>query len=290
MKIALIGSTGQLGTDIIRANNEDDFNYEIFELSHDKIEITNFEESYKILKKIAPDLVINTAAFHKVDDCEEDQEKAYKINTIGTRNIGIICNRIRSSIMYISTDYVFDGKKKDKSKGYTEFDQPNPLNIYGRSKLEGEKILKTVTQEYYIVRTAWLFGKGGSKSKGGNFVTTMLRLSENRKELSVVSDQVGSPTNTRFLASQLLELAKYPYYGTYHAVCQGMTSWYDYAKEIFRIAGKNIKVIPISSSEFHSKSDRPCFSALDNYMLTLQGLNKMPEWKIALKQYLKEIL
>lgn len=290
MKIALIGSTGQLGTDIIRANNEDDFNYEIFELSHDKIEITNFEESYKILKEIAPGLVINTAAFHKVDDCEEDQEKAYKINTIGTRNIGIICNRIRSSIMHISTDYVFDGKKKDKSKGYTEFDQPNPLNIYGRSKLEGEKILKTVTQEYYIVRTAWLFGKGGSKSKGGNFVTTMLRLSENRKELSVVSDQVGSPTNTRFLASQLLELAKYPYYGTYHAVCQGMTSWYDYAKEIFRIAGKSIKVIPISSSEFRSKSDRPCFSALDNYMLTLQGLNKMPEWKIALKQYLKEIL
>jgi len=290
MKIALIGSTGQLGTDIIRANNENDFNYEIFELSHDKIEITNFEESYKILKEIAPGLVINTAAFHKVDDCEEDQEKAYKINTIGTRNIGIICNRIRSSIMHISTDYVFDGKKKDKSKGYTEFDQPTPLNIYGRSKLEGEKILKTVTQEYYIVRTAWLFGKGGSKSKGGNFVTTMLRLSENRKELSVVSDQVGSPTNTRFLASQLLELAKYPYYGTYHAVCQGMTSWYGYAKEIFKIAGKSIKVIPISSSEFRSKSDRPCFSALDNYMLTLQGLNKMPEWKIALKQYLKEIL
>jgi len=290
MKIALIGSTGQLGTDIIRANNEIDFNYEIFELSHDKIEITNFEESYKILKEIAPGLVINTAAFHKVDDCEEDQEKAYKINTIGTRNIGIICNRIRSSIMHISTDYVFDGKKKDKSKGYTEFDQPTPLNIYGRSKLEGEKILKTVTQEYYIVRTAWLFGKGGSKSKGGNFVTTMLRLSENRKELSVVSDQVGSPTNTRFLASQLLELAKYPYYGTYHAVCQGMTSWYGYAKEIFKIAGKSIKVIPISSSEFRSKSDRPCFSALDNYMLTLQGLNKMPEWKIALKQYLKEIL
>ena len=215
MKIALIGSTGQLGTDIIRANNEDDFNYEIFELSHDKIEITNFEESYKILKEIAPDLVINTAAFHKVDDCEEDQEKAYKINTIGTRNIGIICNRIRSSIMHISTDYVFDGKKNDKSKGYMEFDQPDPLNIYGRSKLEGEKILKTVTQEYYIVRTAWLFGKGGSKSKGGNFVTTMLKLSESRKELSVVSDQVGSPTNTRFLASQLLELAKYPYYGTY---------------------------------------------------------------------------
>jgi len=290
MKIALIGSTGQLGTDIIRANNENNFNYEIFELSHDKIEITNFEESYKILKEITPDLVINTAAFHKVDDCEEDQEKAYKINTIGTRNIGIICNRIKAPIMQISTDYVFDGKKKDKTKGYTEFDQPNPLNIYGRSKLEGEKILKTVTQEYYIVRTAWLFGKGGSKSKGGNFVTTMLRLSESRKELSVVSDQVGSPTNTRFLASQLLELAKYPYYGTYHTVCQGMTSWYDYAKEIFRIAGKSIKVIPISSSEFRSKSDRPCFSALDNYMLTLQGLNKMPEWKIALKQYLKEIL
>lgn len=290
MKIALIGSTGQLGTDIIRANNEDNFNYEIFELSHDKIEITNFENSYNILKEIAPDLVINTAAFHKVDDCEEDQEKAYKINTIGIRNIGIICNRIESSIMHISTDYVFDGKKKDKSKGYTEFDQPNPLNIYGCSKLEGEKILKTVTQEYYIVRTAWLFGKGGSESKGGNFVTTMLRLSESRKELKVVSDQVGSPTNTCFLASQLLELAKYPYYGTYHAVCQGMTCWYDYAKEIFRIAGKSIKIIPISSSEFRSKSDRPCFSALDNYMLTLQGLNKMPEWKMALNQYLKEIL
>ncbi len=264
MKIALIGSTGQLGTDIIRANNEENFNYEIFELSHDKIEITNFENSYNILKEIAPDLVINTAAFHKVDDCEEDQEKAYKINTIGIRNIGTICNRIRSSIMHISTDYVFDGKKKDKNRGYTEFDQPNPLNVYGHSKLAGENILKTVTQEYYIVRTAWLFGKGGSKSKGGNFVTTMLRLSKSRKELKVVSDQVGSPTNTRFLASQLLELAKYPYYGTYHAVCQGMTSWYDYAKEIFRIAGKSIKIIPISSSEFRSKSDRPCFSALDN--------------------------
>lgn len=288
MKIALIGAAGQLGSDIQRANTK--YSYEVIPITHEDMDVTDFNKAYKVLKEIKPEVIINTSAFHKVDDCEKESDKAYAVNTIGVRNLGVISNELNSPIVQISTDYVFDGEKEDKTIGYTEFDVPNPTNIYGISKLRGEKLLSTVVNKYYIVRTAWLFGTGGSKSKGGNFVTTMLRLAKERDELKVVNDQIGTPTNTYHLACQILELIKYPYYGTYHATCEGMTSWYDYALEIFRQAGVNIRVVPVSSNEFKTLAKRPDFSVLENKMLKLQDINIMPEWQKALAEYLEEIL
>lgn len=288
MKIALIGAAGQLGSDIERANLK--FNFEIIPLTHADLDVTNFNISYKVLKEIMPEVIINTAAFHKVDDCEKEPDKAYSVNTLGVRNIGVISNELNSSIVHISTDYIFDGKKENKTVGYSEFDTPNPINIYGMSKLQGERVLTTVTNKYYIIRTAWLFGYGGSKAKGGNFVKTMLNLSKQRHELKVINDQIGTPTNTYYLAYQILELINYPYFGTYHATCEGMTSWYDYALEIFKQAGININVIPISSNEYRTEAKRPSFSALENKMLKLQNINIMPGWDEALAEYLKHIL
>lgn len=288
MKIALIGSNGQLGKDIIRANN--DFSYEMISLNHSDIEITDFDRAYKTLVELSPQVIINTAAFHKPDECEKEVDKSYRVNTIGIRNLGVISNEINSKIVHISTDYVFDGMKNNRSIGYTEFDKPNPQNIYGKSKLQGEEILKSVANKYYILRTAWLYGASGSKSKGGNFVTTMLRLAKEREELNVVNDQFGTPTNTFYLAKQILELIKYPYYGIYHTTCEGSTTWYEFALEIFKLSNINLKVNPVTSEEFKTIAQRPEYSVLENYMLKLEDLNIMPDWKVALKEYMQQIV
>ncbi|MCT4565435.1 MAG: dTDP-4-dehydrorhamnose reductase [Maledivibacter sp.] len=288
MKIALIGAQGQLGSDIIRANNE--FCYEIISLNHRDIEITDFENSYSALKVIKPEVIINTAAFHNVEVCEKEVERAYRVNSIGARNLGVIANELNSKLVHISTDYVFDGIKKDTTTGYMEFHNPNPINIYGKSKLFGEELLKSVTNKYYILRTAWLYGDGGSKSKGGNFVRKMLELSKGQQELKVVDDQIGTPTNTYYLAKQILELIKYPYYGTYHATCEGNGTWYEFALEIFKAAKIKIIVNPVGTKEFQTIAQRPKNSVLENHMLKIQDLNIMPDWREALKEYMDKLL
>lgn len=288
MKIVVIGAQGQLGSDIIIANDE--FNYEIVPLNHTQIEIIDFENSYKILKAIEPQVIINTAAFHKVDLCEKEVDKAYKVNAIGIRNLGVIANEIDSKIVHISTDYVFDGMKKDRDIGYTEFCRPNPINIYGKSKLLGEELLKNVTNKYYIIRASGLYGTGGSKSKGGNFVMKMLEFSRKYEELTVVNDQISTPTNTYYLAKQILEIIKYPYYGTYHVTCEGSASWYTFALEIFELANIKIKVNPVTTEEFKTIAERPKYSVLENYILKTQDLNIMPDWREALKEYVKSII
>ncbi len=289
MKVVVIGASGQLGTELVWANSEK-FGYEMIPLYHKDIEITDFYSSYKVLKEISPDVVINTAAFVRVDDCEDLKDDAFKVNAVGPRNLAVISGEVGFRLVHISTDYVFDGTKDRRSGGYTEFDVPNPINVYGESKLAGENLVRDLADKYYIVRTSWLYGAGGSKAKGGNFVTKMLELSKSHSELKVVNDQIGTPTNSYHLAVQILELVKHPFFGIYHATCEGMASWYDFAVEIFKIAGVNVKVIPVDSSEFPTRARRPAFSVLENYMLKLHNLNLMPDWKDALKDYLKNLV
>lgn len=284
MKVVVIGSTGQLGSYLL---SEAPQKWEIIGLSHADIEVKDYWEVRELLEEIKPDIVINTAAYHNVEKCEENPEEAYAVNAFGARNVATVCELMRCTVVYISTDYVFDGEKESP---YIEYDQPNPLSVYGKSKLAGEYETKMVNERHYIVRTSWFFGKSGSRSKKGNFVLTMLKLSSERNEIRVVNDQVGSPTYTKYLARQIYELLKKGVpYGTYHVSNQGETSWYGFANRIFEISGKEVKVVPISSDEFPSKVRRPKRSVLDNFNLKLLGLDIMPHWEEALKEYLVEI-
>ena len=203
---------------------------------------------------------------------------AYKINALGSKNLAIASEKVKSKLVYISTDYVFKG---DKKTPYREDDTTNPTNIYGKSKFLGEQYTKDFCSRYFIIRTAWLYGDGN------NFVKTMLRLSESKKEINVVDDQVGSPTSTKELAVCVLNLINTEYYGTYHGTNNGFCSWYEFAKKIFEIKNIDVKVNPITSDKFPSKVNRPSYSVLDNFMLKLIDLDNFKHWEEALEEYLR---
>jgi len=280
MRIAIIGSTGQLGTDLVKVLKE---SHEVIGLTHEDIEVSDYN-SCLILKSIKPDIIINTAAFHKTDECEDNPLKAFQVNSIGARNISIISREINAIDVYISTDYVFDGSKNSP---YTEEDIPNPINTYGISKLAGELYTKQ-NPKHYIIRVASLFGVAGSKSKGGNFVEKMIEKAKKGEPISVVDDIWMSPTYTKDAAiaiKKILEL-ELPY-GIYHVTNKGYCSWFQFAKEIFKLIGMDIEVKPIKSEELQTKVKRPKFSALQSIKLPKYGI-EMREWKEALYEYLVE--
>ncbi len=283
MKVAIIGASGQLGSDLCKEIDTG----ELIPLFHADIEVTSLDSVKQALERYSPDIIINTAAFHRVDDCETDPDKAFLINAIGARNVAVVAQKIGAKLVHISTDYVFGGEVKTPTTPYTEFDTPTPPNIYGKSKLAGEDFVRHLCHKHFIVRVSALFGTAGSSGKGGNFIETIIRLAKERPELTVVNDQVFSPTYTRDLARKIAWLITTEYYGTFHITNKGSCSWYDFAVEILRQTGLNTPVIPVTSDQYPQKARRPRYSVLDNYHLRLLGADDMRPWQEALTDYLK---
>lgn len=275
MRIALTGSDGMLGSDITEVFTD----IELITFTLRDFDITDLDTSTKKIKEIKPDCLIHAAAYTDVDGCEQNPDKAYLVNGIGTRNVVIACEEVHCPVVYISTDYIFDGKKKEP---YNEWDIPNPLNKYGLSKLIGENFVTSLTNRFYIVRTSWLFGKNGK-----NFVDSILKLMSERKEVEVVDDQKGSPTYTYDLAVTLRELIGKGF-GIYHTSNTSQCSWYEFALEIAKLKGMNINIKPITSEKFKRPAKRPFFSVLENTMLRLEGIKELRHWKEALKEYLEQ--
>nr|MQY58100.1 dTDP-4-dehydrorhamnose reductase [Clostridia bacterium] len=247
--------------------------------SVNKIDITDLEAVKELFSRLTPHFVIHAAAYTDVDGCEKDADKAYKVNALGTRNIALACQKLDIPLLYISTDFVFKG---DKEIPYDEFDEPAPMNIYGKSKLAGENYIESFLSRYFIVRSSWLYGRWGK-----NFVATILKLARERSILEVVDDQVGSPTYTKDLSQQIKRLVATELYGTYHITNSGRCSWYEFTQEILKLAGiKGVKVTPITSEELARPAPRPKFSVLENYCLRLSLGNGMREWNEALKDFL----
>ncbi len=290
MKVLITGISGMLGVDLYQTLKE---KHEVvgFDLKEfpstsflsppvQRGDITRIDEVKRAFDELSPDLVVHAAAYTDVDGCEKNPDKAYKVNALGTQNVCLASQEPNIPLMYISTDFVFDG---NKNSPYLEFDQPHPISIYGRSKLAGEEYVKTLLNKYFVVRTSWLYGYYGR-----NFVETMLQLASQKKELKVVNNQVGSPTYTRDLSRKIKELLPTELYGIYHITNSGSCSWYEFAREILELAGiQGVQLKPITSEELDRPASRPKFSVLENYCLRLALGNSMRDWQEALRDYIK---
>lgn len=269
MKILVTGANGMLGQDLCPIL--EDVGAFVIETDVDTLDITNHDMTEQVLSDIRPDMVVHCAAYTNVDKAEEEPEKAALINVTGTENVAKACGRLGIPIVYISTDYVFDGTK---TTPYTPEDEPCPLGVYGRTKFQGEEMVKKYCEKYYIARTSWLYGHHGK-----NFVETMLSLAEKGSEIKVVDDQIGCPTWTVELANGILRLLQKPY-GTYHVCGSGNTSWYGFAKEVFEQAGVKVDLKPCTTEEFSRPARRPAYSVMDNQ-------NLCRNWQAALHDYLE---
>ncbi len=274
-KVLITGAKGQLGIDIINDMSND---YEVIGVGKKEIDISSLDQVIEVIKEIKPDTVINCAAYTNVDGAESNKDTAYKVNGLGCRNLAVGCLETKTKLVHISTDFVFDGQR---SEPYIEFDKPNPLNIYGKSKLAGERFIKEIYPTHFILRTSWLYGIHGK-----NFVKTMLKLSKERDTLSIVNDQIGTPTFTKDLVQVIKFIMKTDAYGTYHVSNQGECSWLDFAKKIFEVTELQTSVVPITTEELNRPAKRPRYSVLKNYMLDLNFNYKLRQWDIALKDFL----
>lgn len=279
MKIFIAGVKGQLG-------------YEIYHLLKDKetvigvdiedLDITDAFSVHRIIATEKPDVVINCAAYTNVDGCEERLDLAFKVNAVGAQNLASACLENNSKIVHISTDFVFDGKKQEP---YIEFDEVNPLSVYGKSKYCGEKLVREICPRHFIVRTAWLYGINGN-----NFVKTVLRLAKEKDKLTIVNDQHGTPTYTKDLAVSIYNLIQTTNYGIYHISNRGECTWYDFTKKIFELAGiNNVIVHPITTEELGRPAPRPKYSVLRNFMLECTIGDSMRDWEEALIDYMEEL-
>ena len=276
-RILVLGSDGQLGKELRKQMINFPKEYEVIFTNKESFDIVDFEESKKQIEFYKPNLIINCAAFTAVDLCEEQQEKAYLINAVGPKNLAIYSAEVGAKIIHISTDYVFDG---DTNMPYIETSNPNPINVYGRTKLQGEFFIQEYNPKHFILRTAWLYGDGH------NFVKTMLRLADVKDQITVVNDQFGSPTSTKELVRAILQLIDSDKYGIYHATCEGYCSWYDLAVKIFELKGIEIDVVPCSSEGYPQKAKRPKFSVLENNNLKDNFNFHFKPWDKALMEYL----
>lgn len=285
-RIIVTGASGQLGRalyHLLKENNE----YELFltDAISDQVsgisslDITDQATVDAYIDEVKPEIIINPAAMTAVDLCESEQEKAYQINALGPRNLAMAADRTGAKLVHISTDYVFDGQADIP---YTEEDIPNPASVYGKTKQAGEEFVLEFCKKYFILRTAWLYGEGK------NFVRTMLRLSENNSKVRVVSDQFGTPTSALELARVIIFLMETESYGIYHATCEGVTSWYDFAVTIFKEAGKIMEVEAITTSEYPTPAKRPMYSVLDNRALRERHGYVMKDWKDAFLEYIRD--
>ncbi|MFC2145387.1 dTDP-4-dehydrorhamnose reductase [Actinomycetota bacterium] len=283
MKVFLIGVDGQLGTDIEQCFTARGIEVQGL-IGLKEIDICDYDDSLAKIRNSKPDLVINTAAFHNVDLCEDELEMAFNVNVGGVRNIAGICKGMDIPLMHFSTDYVFDGRK---TTPYVEDDCSGPSSIYAISRLGGERVVQYMLDKYYLIRLSGLYGHAGCAGKGNkNFIETMLDLAESKKAINVVDDQVLTPTSTVDVAEKLSELIMTGKYGLYHMTNTGSCSWFEFACEIFKLMDINVDVVPVSSEEFGAKAIRPGYSVLDNANLKDIGISDLKHWKIALKNYL----
>lgn len=287
-KILVTGCNGQLGRAVRKEYAGEEVTFINTDVTEGEgvlaLDITDVDAVMELVRREKPDVIINCAAHTNVDLCEKQWDSAYRINAIGPRNLSIAATAVGAKMIHVSTDYVFEG---NGTRPYTEFDAPNPISAYGKTKLEGERFVQAFADRYFILRTAWLYGEGK------NFVKTMLCLAETHDEVSVVEDQVGSPTSAVELARMIHYLEKTDNYGIFHATCEGDTNWADFAETIFKKAGKVTKVRHVSSEEYAkmnpASAKRPAYSILDNYMLRLTGDYRMADWQDALDEYMKTL-
>ncbi len=277
MKVLVTGAKGQLGSDVVSELKKR--GHETIGVDVEEMDITDPEEVTRVMSQTKPETVIHCAAYTAVDRAEDEKELCRKINSEGTKNIAKQCGKQQCKLIYISTDYVFDGTGE---RSWMPNDNRSPINFYGQTKYEGEKHVQALTEKHFIVRISWVFGKNGA-----NFVNTMLRLAEKQGEINVVADQIGSPTYTADLKTLLSEMAESDRYGIYHATNAGYCSWYDFAKEIFRLKGLDIKVNPVTSKEFPSKAKRPKNSRMNLDALRENGFTPLPSWEDAVRRYLE---
>lgn len=277
MRVLVLGSEGQLGSELCRVMEEHD----LIPTKHSEVDVSRLPSLVEFSKQVRPEVVINASGYTDVDDCEANRERAFLVNAIGARNAAIAPRDVGAELIHISTDYVFDGRKEEP---YVECDMAMPLNNYGWSRLLGERMAMEQNPSTFILRIAWLYGLAGR-----NFVKTILALAKNRDELRVVDDQRGTPTFAGDVAKQIKLLMATESYGLYHGTSQGSCTWYVFAKEILRLAGISVKVMPVTSAEYPRPARRPANSVLDNLMLRVQGLDIMPPWQDSLTSHIGEI-
>jgi dTDP-4-dehydrorhamnose reductase len=278
VRTVILGAGGQLATDLEATMS----GWELFPFHHSDLDMCDYNEVRRVLAGVRPEAVINTAAFHQVDDCEVEVEKAFRVNAFAVRNMAQVCRDLDCVLVQISTDYVFDGHKRTP---YTEEDLPSPLNVYGASKLAGEYFVRNICPKHLVVRTSGLYGVAGSSVKGGNFVETMIRLAQEGKPLNVVDDQVLSPTYTKDLAVCIMALCAGAPFGLYHIANQGQCSWLEFARSILEWSRIRHEVSAAHSAVVSGKARRPAFSALANSIKTTQFVS-IRTWEDALADYL----
>ena len=277
MKIVVTGANGQLGRDLVRRLSAE---HEVYGFGREALDVRDPDACRDVLRRVRPDVVVHAAAYTAVDRAESEPDEAFRVNADGTRNIAMAAEEVGAKLCYVSTDYVFDGRK---GRPYDEYDDTNPLNVYGRSKRAGEWLVQALCRKFFIVRTAWVYG-----AHGQNFVKTMLRLARERDVIRVVDDQVGSPTYTVDLADFLARLVVTDRYGIYHATNAGSCSWYEFARAIFEEAGLHVRVEPCTTDEFPRPAPRPKYSVLDHMAIRTNGFPDLRHWREALKEFFKE--
>lgn len=283
MRVTVIGSQGQLGYDLMSSLTAD--KHQLTGLAHQQISIEDATSVEAALTDSQPELVINTAAFNKVDQAESTPEMAFTINALGPRNLALYCQKNNIRLMHISTDYVF-GLDSTRKSAYSEDDLPGPLSVYGQSKLAGEYFVRAICHQHFVIRTCGLYGTAG-KSGNGNFVETMLRLGKERDELSIINDQHCTPTSTLDLATAITHLIQSDHFGLYHVTNEGQTTWFELAQTIFDLAGIDVKTNPISTEQYNAPAERPRFSVLNCARFKEINGFSLPHWKEALKTYLE---
>lgn len=294
VRVLITGAGGQLGLDLVDAFADHD----VVGLTHGQLNVSDEPAVVAVVVEHEPQLVVHAGAWTDVDGCERDPDRAHRVNALGPWWLARACRLVRASMVYVSTDYVFDGRGHLDASGqprpYTEFDRTDPLNSYGRSKEAGEQLVRATLPEHYVVRTSWVSG-----ARGRNFVKTMLRLGTERagafggsggaQPIRVVDDQLGSPTFTRDLATAIREVAVTGRYGTYHRTNRGVCSWYQLARAVFEAAGLDVEVEPMKSSELDRPAPRPAWSVLSDRHSVLSGLGEMPHWRDGLIRLLQEL-
>lgn len=288
MKVVLIGANGQLGSDIVKVFRIDPF-YQIIPLNHPDIDITKPDTISLVIQKHQPEMIISTAAYHRVDECETHPKEAFDVNAFGVHNLCLACQKDNIILVHFSTDYVF-GVDEKRNTPYQENDAPGPQSVYAISKLAGEYFLRYMLKKYFLIRTCGLYGTAGPLAKSGNFVDNIVSQTKivNVHKIKVVNDQILTPTYTIDLANNLKELLKTGKYGLYHITSEGSCSWYKFAQEILRLLDCQINLEPVSSVEYKSPAQRPSYSVLENARLKKVNLNLMKPWQNALTRYMKE--
>ena len=280
MKVLVTGATGQLGTEIVHALAGE----HVHAFGRLELDLCDFVYSRSRISGLRPDVVVNAAAFTRVDDCETEPERAFWVNTYAVRNLAQVCADIGCVLVHVSTDYVFDGMK---TTPYTEDDLPNPLSAYGTSKLAGEYFVRNLVPRHYVIRTSGLYGKAGAASRRGNFVETMLRLADEHQPIRVVEEQVLTPSSARDVARKIVDILRTDRFGLYHVTIAGQCSWLDFARAIFALAGVTPRLEPATATSA-ARARRPRYSVLAHARLAAMGADDLPSWREALAAYLRE--